>query len=195
MPCPCQLCASTNGTIHLTRLDGDGARTELHLCRACATRLEFTPEQPPDIEGIAAAIATAQQSSSETSSDSSAATATVSVTPGAACPNCGLEFTAYVQSNLFGCPECYQAFAQQVDELARAYHGTTAHAGRLPRPAGGDATRAQRAAARQALELALNEAVQREQFERAAQLRDQLAQLKASAKTPRSPRPRPDPQP
>lgn len=170
MPCPCQLCPSPNATVHLTELAADGLRTELHLCRACVTRLNIVLDAPPSVAQLLAQKAVED--------DEGDVVDVPAPGPGeGTCPNCGLEFTAYVQNNLFGCAECYQAFAPQVEELAKRYHGSTAHVGRVPAGGSQPAVEAQRESARAALEKALGEAVQREQYERAAQLRDQLRQL------------------
>ena len=185
MPCPCQLCPATGATVHLTELAPDGSRSELHLCRACVARLGVTLDHPPSISELLAGKQDggdgAGDADSEAYSDAAAGDEAVAVpapAPGhGACPQCGLEFSAYAQNNLFGCSECYQAFAPQVLELVKRYHGGMQHAGRLP--AGGSSlpTAAKRVAARHALHIALQEAVANEQYERAAHLRDQLREL------------------
>ncbi len=173
MPVPCQLCPATNATVHLTELGADGVRTELHLCRACIARLEVALDAPPPLASLLAQATTAVAGD-----ETDDAIAVPAPEPGeGACPQCGLEFTAYVQSNLFGCAECYQAFAVQVTELVRRYHGATAHVGRLPAAGIEASPGARREAARAALTKALDDAVAREQFERAAALRDQLREL------------------
>lgn len=178
MPCPCQLCASLQATVHLTELAADGGRSELHLCRACITRLGISLDDPPPVKQVLAQTLEASDSSGEDSTT----VAVPAPAPGqTACPLCGLEFTAYMQSNLFGCIECYQTFAPQVSELIKRYHGQLDHVGRVPVDGLSPALVARRAAERAALQAALGEAVAREQFERAAELRDQLRVLEASS--------------
>ena len=172
MPCPCQLCPAPDATVHLTALGPTGEREELHLCRACVARTGLRLDDPPPLAKL-------REQRAPAAGEAEATPEVVDVTapaPGEdACPTCGLEFTAYVQSNLFGCSECYQAFAPQVEELAKRYHGAVQHVGRLP-PAGTPVA-VQRASMRAALEQALSEAIAGEQFERAAELRDQLKGL------------------
>lgn len=173
MPCPCQLCPATNATVHLTELSADGIRSELHVCRACIARLQIDLDHPSEI-----ATLLMEKLGEESAGDEQDHVDTVAVqAPEQACPQCGLEFGAYAQNNLFGCSECYEAFAAQVGELVLRYHGSVQHAGRLP--AGGTDLPAQahRSATRHALNAELAEAVALEQYERAAALRDQLREL------------------
>lgn len=172
MPCPCQLCPATNATVHLTELAADGTRSELHVCRACVVRLGIALDHPPAIS----VLLTGKQEG-EADADAETSSVAVPVPDQGACPQCGLEFSAYAQNNLFGCSECYEAFAPQVEELVRRYHGSVQHAGRLPAGGADLPAQAHRSATRHALTAELNEAVAREQYERAANLRDQLREL------------------
>ncbi len=172
MPCPCQLCPATDATVHLTELAADGARSELHVCRACVARLGIVLDHPPAIS-----VLLAGKQDGDAVGDGDSGSVAVPAPDVAACPQCGLEFSAYTQNNLFGCSECYEAFAPQVGELVRRYHGAVQHAGRLPAGGADLPAQAHRSATRHALTAELNEAVAREQYERAANLRDQLHEL------------------
>ena len=173
MPCPCQLCPAGDATVHLTELHVDGTRAEVHLCRACVARLELHLDAaPPSVASLLEQRAKVPEPA-----------------PVVVCPACGLEFSAYAQSNLFGCAVCYDTFAGEIDGLAQRYHGTSQHVGRSPAaPHADDApqktapkrSRApSRATTRRTLQTQLAEAVNNEQFERAAALRDQLSALDA----------------
>jgi protein arginine kinase activator len=191
MPTACQLCPSLLATVHLTELSPQGERCELHVCRDCAARMSLALDNPPPLKPLLAQA----QAFAETggSLDSVPVPAPAE---GEVCPQCGLEFSAYAQSNLFGCAECYATFTPQVSELVQRYHGATRHAGRIPggvvklepsveAAADPAATARQHAqqrliakrSARQSLVQALADAIAHEQFERAAALRDQLAAI------------------
>ncbi len=175
--------------MHLTELSVDGTRCELHMCRECVTRLGLALDNPPPLTPLLAQAQAFVEAGESTESVQVPAPA-----EGEACPQCGLEFSAYAQSNLFGCAECYAAFAPQVSELVQRYHGAARHVGRVPGglaepvaevaadPAAEAINRAQqrrtaKRSARQSLALALADAIAHEQFERAAALRDQLAAI------------------
>jgi len=187
MPTACQLCPSPLATVHLTELSADGTRSNVHVCRECVARLGIALDNPPPLAPLLVQALAVAQAGEAVESVSVPAPA-----EGESCPQCGLEFTAYAQSNLFGCAECYSTFAPQVAELVLRYHGASRHVGRVP---GGttevaptedelqmtqrtaDQRRIAKQSARHSLTLALADAIAREQFERAAALRDQLSAL------------------
>jgi protein arginine kinase activator len=193
MPTACQLCSSPLATVHLTELSSEGVRVELHVCRDCVARLSLALDNPPPLSPL---LAQAHIQAGAPGDDSIETVQVPAPAEGEVCPQCGLEFAAYAQSNLFGCAECYATFTPQVSELVQRYHGAIRHVGRIP---GGitmpeasaeaatdpEAVARQNAqqrliakrSARQSLVLALADAIAHEQFERAAALRDQLAAI------------------
>ncbi|MGP1347058.1 MAG: UvrB/UvrC motif-containing protein [Phycisphaerales bacterium] len=95
-----------------------------------------------------------------------------------ACPGCGLRFAQFRERGLLGCSECYRAFEEDLGPLIeRAHEGGTHHIGKLPRRAGASQDRAQRVLS---LRQQLREAVAREEYEKAASLRDELAKMERS---------------
>lgn len=179
----CQLCGKRPATTHLTELDPDGDRRELHLCGACIQAMGVQQQlevSPPSIATLIEKGATGDEDEGET----------VAVDAPAAgedegCPICGLEFSEYASNNLFGCAHDYTAFGDRLETLLKRYHGATRHIGRapqrqpepLPVPSGARA----RASQRRKLETQLKDAVTRERYEEAAALRDQLRQLEAES--------------
>jgi len=180
MPCPCQLCPSPEATVHLTEIAADGSRQELHVCRACISRLNLRPEvEAPDLAEIRLRAEPAAESPAE---------------PPLLCDHCGLSLASYADTNLFGCPGCYESFDTAVVALLERYHGAAAHQGRRPvieaaaaEPAPEPPPRRPRtrsaAARRAALEARLRAAVEEERFEDAARLRDELKALPAPKTT------------
>ncbi len=77
------------------------------------------------------------------------------------CPACGFTLEAYRRTNRLGCPDCYSVFAREF---------STSHL--ADNPAETDAP-----PSRELLERQLREAIEREDYERAAQLRDELKAL------------------
>lgn len=95
---------------------------------------------------------------------------------GPACPECGHTFHDFKTSGLLGCPACYEAFAGTVSPvIERAHGGATEHVGKAPARAGDGR---QRAALLQQLVRELDAAVAAEQYERAAQLRDRIKEMR-----------------
>ncbi|MBR2222851.1 MAG: UvrB/UvrC motif-containing protein, partial [Christensenellaceae bacterium] len=85
--------------------------------------------------------------------------------------NCGYSFEDFKKSGFLGCPDCYQAFRQEILPMLRRVHGHTKHIGAVPEKAD------ERAKARHEIEelkRRLAEAISEENFEEAAKLRDQI---------------------
>jgi protein arginine kinase activator len=177
----CQICGKRPATTHLTELEPEGGRRELHLCSACLQSMNVQLESgPPPIAQLLAK--SAGGGDAEGGAESEGESETVAVEPGAdeACASCGLRFSDYASNNLFGCASCYLSFGDRVEALLKRYHGATRHVGRAPRraPTAAPATApARKSGERRRLETALKEAVAKERYEEAALLRDQLRKL------------------
>lgn len=79
------------------------------------------------------------------------------------CPACGFSLDVFRKTGRFGCPDCYAVFARELETALPA----AADDGAEPGPAD----------ERRELEQALREAIAREDYERAAALRDRLRTL------------------
>ncbi len=94
------------------------------------------------------------------------------------CDGCGMTFAQFRQSGILGCAECYEAFAEQLSILIqRTQGGATHHVGKSPRRAGKSLDRQLE---RQRLIKQLDAAVDAEQYERAAKLRDMLNMMEVN---------------
>lgn len=92
-----------------------------------------------------------------------------------ACSKCGFNLEDLQKTGRLGCPQCYQSFRQLLAARIEGMHRGVKHQGRVPKGL------AQAQFTREAvaeLEMQLNLAVEAEDFEEAARLRDQI--LKAS---------------
>ncbi len=91
------------------------------------------------------------------------------------CEDCGLSFAAFRDSSLLGCPGCYKAFEGPLGPLLeRAHEGATHHVGKVPRRAGaGEARQVQLQRMRKRLDIA----VEAEDYELAARLRDDIRKM------------------
>jgi protein arginine kinase activator len=152
----CQRCRE-EATVHLTETV-DGERRELHLCLACARKAGVAlPEQPPKL-GLDAVV-------------ENLIVTHVGELVGAlaelTCPDCGLKFMEFRARGWLGCPNDYRSFSRGLLPLLMRAHGATRHVGKVPR-------RRIEANERLRLRAQLREAIAREDYEQAAQLRDQL---------------------
>jgi protein arginine kinase activator len=101
-----------------------------------------------------------------------------------ACPSCGLTFGEFRKEGLLGCAECYTAFEDRLGPLLeRAHEGGGHHTGKVPRRAGASLERQQQLGS---LRRSLQHAIDHEQYENAARLRDEIASLENGTRDPRS---------
>lgn len=90
------------------------------------------------------------------------------------CEFCGLSYENFLSEGRLGCPQCYSSFRRKLETLFATRHGRSSYsaASAVPPP-----RRAKKLPFRsEALEQALAKAIAREDFERAALLRDMLRQ-------------------
>jgi protein arginine kinase activator len=89
-----------------------------------------------------------------------------------ACHFCGATTRDFRTSGRLGCARCYTAFERQLRELLRRLHGNSRHAGRRYEPPAIELI--ERAGSVAQLRERLRRAIDAEQFELAAELRDRL---------------------
>jgi protein arginine kinase activator len=83
------------------------------------------------------------------------------------CPECGIRLVELRKAGRVGCARCYEVFRKQILPLLRRVHGATEHEGMRPREAGMEPDLAQ-------LRDELRRAIEAEDFEQAARLRDRI---------------------
>ena len=93
------------------------------------------------------------------------------------CSACGLRYSQFKQTGLLGCSRCYESFAAQLEPLLKRIHGTSQHSGKRREPPAKNAAHPEAAKELQQLKEALRRAIQREEYEKAAQIRDQIRKL------------------
>jgi len=165
----CQECRRRQASVKITTIVNN-QKAEVHLCQECAStrgELEFGGEAGISLGGMLAALLHHQGLLKQ-------ATESDQLSP--RCPNCGLSYERFTKQGKLGCSECFGEFERQLRGVLRHVHGSTKHVGRSPRRAGGT-MRLERQVAN--LRAQLGKAVEAEDFERAAEIRDQLRQLES----------------
>jgi protein arginine kinase activator len=99
------------------------------------------------------------------------------------CPRCGFTQVDFKKSGRLGCPECYRTFAEGLAGLLKTMHKGTRHVGKAP-----ESLRASRETADRlkALQKKLAKAVEAEDFELAANLRDEIKQTSERPGAPKN---------
>ncbi len=153
----CDLCGKGEGTIRVRQLDKDGKATDIMICAECARARGLSDVEK--LKANAAEIITDLKSR---------------IDEGDAkliCTSCGLSYAEFKKQGRLGCAECYTAFHDQLLPLIRRIHDAVQHVGRT---ASGGRKQAQVRMNIQKLRDALSGAIQDEDYEKAAALRDQL---------------------
>jgi protein arginine kinase activator len=159
----CQNCKTARATVHI--MDQFPEKRERHLCEDCAAK-----------EGVI--IKAGHETTQEILQQFIKQKAGMKKVEGVACPKCGLTFKAFQSRGLLGCPNDYVAFAEFLDPLIeRAHQGATHHIGKVPAQAD-EVLRRQTGLLR--LRRELQEAVEQENYELAARVRDQIQALETS---------------
>ena len=92
----------------------------------------------------------------------------------AKCPTCGYSYTDILKEGRVGCTECYNAFGEELARTIEDLHGACRHNGMVPSR---HRARKEREERLKKLRSSMQEAIQREDFERAAALRDDIREI------------------
>ncbi len=159
----CQACKEHTATIHLTEL-ADGQRCETHLCQQCAESQGLTIKSQIPLNEL---LNTLLSAGPEAASDSSA-----SPQSDHPCPGCGMTLKRFSKESLLGCPHDYEEFENELTPLIeQTQNGKTQHVGKIPTrvPA-----QHHKDIELKNLQRQLAAAIKNEDYETAAQLRDQI---------------------
>ena len=164
----CEHCHENEATITFTIMEDDKTK-EQHLCSSCFQSLikeQFpTVQLPPlDIQSVMQELLSMFQGSVDSEEDRT-------------CPRCHTSLSEVRKAGMFGCDECYNTFAEELDKVLPRIQGAKEHVGEGPK-----AFRDERALNRKQVELQreLDRAVAEERYEDAAVLRDDLKALEVT---------------
>jgi protein arginine kinase activator len=159
----CDNCGSGDAVVHLTQIVNNEMSTS-HLCEACAAAKGLEPTSEPVNFPLTDFLA----QMGETGHQAVAA-------PTEACSFCGLTFADFKETGRLGCPHCYATFEHHLRGLLRRIHGGTQHIGKVYLPPDPSASEMEKRL--EALRRKLQRAVEAEDFERAARIRDEIRTL------------------
>ena len=157
----CENCGINEASIELKRVVDDVVRVR-HLCGPCAA--EEGIEAIPAAGTLPLADFLAQLGSG-----------TADPAPSGRCPSCGLTPAQLKQTGRLGCATCYTHYESHLRALLRRLHGGTQHVGKVALAP--DAADADKMARAESLRRSLQRAVETEDFEHAAALRDQIRRM------------------
>lgn len=164
MSLACQRCQQSKATVHIT--DTVPEKRERHLCEACAEK-----------EGII--VKQHYQTTNEVLQQFIKHKAGIGEANSLTCSNCGLSFREFQDKGHLGCPNDYTAFASALMPLIeRAHGGATHHVGKVP-PTASAGLKRETGLLR--LRRTLKTAVNDEDYELAARVRDEIKTLETES--------------
>ena len=158
----CDNCHERDAVVNLTTIENNAVR-QLHLCEQCAAE-----------RGVETTVATPKHPLGEFLQAMQQQTMPASLDAGK-CAFCGLTMKDFRDTGRLGCARCYTTFEPSMRELLRRVHGGPRHIGRAYRAPLEEAVGS--AGVLGELRDKLRRAIEQEQFETAAELRDRIRVL------------------
>ena len=167
----CDECKKNEATIHFTRIV-DNKVTKSHLCQECAREkgLFFPSLDEALFEGPHLALASLLAGLS----DIGAPYALEKPKVARKCPNCKATYDDFRESGRMGCSECYRTFSKELLPLLRRLHGSVQHTGKVPLKKVGVGKKGKEITE---LRRELQKAIEKEEYEKAAVIRDKIKEL------------------
>ena len=157
----CCICKEREATVHLTQIAGDKMQ-KVDLCEECAKTKGVNDPTGFSLADLLLGLGASQEIEQ--------ASGGVEVK----CPHCKFTQADFKKAGRLGCPECYKTFADGLESLLKSMHKGTRHIGKVPESLRHTRDLSDRL---MALQKKLNKAVEDENFEQAALLRDEIKQM------------------
>jgi len=156
----CDVCKQKPASVFLTQIV-DGKMQKVNLCESCSKEKGVT-----DPTGFALADLLLGLGASEEMERGNA--------PGTKCPTCGFSQADFKKTGRFGCSQCYDTFADGLENMMKGMHKGTVHKGKAPARL---LKAMQMDEELKKLQRDLSKAVAEEEYETAAELRDKIKHL------------------
>lgn len=159
----CQLCEKAKATVHIT--DTVPEKRERHLCEACAQKEHVIIKHHQPTAAIIQEFIKQK--------------AGIGAGDDTVCEHCGISFREFQLKGVLGCPHDYVAFrAQLMPLIERAHEGAKHHVGKTPGKSVDPV--AKKKAGLNRLQRELQEAIEQENYELAARVRDQIRSMETA---------------
>jgi len=160
----CDSCGEKPATIKVRQVNKDGTSTEVEVCSDCAQKKGISGVETIKID-ITKVLADIRSKVDEEDKK-------------LICDGCGMSFAEFKRLGRLGCSTCYTSFAERLEPIVRRIQGAGQHVGKT--------TKSGRKQARERMSVQrlrddLKTAIQDEDYEKAAELRDQLNRAEENA--------------
>ena len=166
----CQICNKNDANIVFTQIVNK-EKLVMQICSDCAQKkgltMEFPKELPTPVESLVGSL-TVDTDTKQSES-----------VPDLHCTSCGLTFAEFKKSGLFGCDKCHEAFGVHIAKLLKQIHGQNTHDGKEPVELSGEIETKKKI---KRFRSKLDRYVKREEYEKAAEIRDRINDLERECK-------------
>lgn len=173
----CDRCQKKDAKILYTEII-NGVKKEQHLCEDCATDYTSFQMEKPLINGeltLGDLLSTLFDNYAAADKKQHG-----EIIPALTCKSCGTTYEEFIQKGRFGCSKCYRSFHSKLGKTLKSIQGAEIHTGKRPKGLVTAATdRVMKDISEvERLTIKLHEAIEKEEFEEAARLRDLIKQMK-----------------
>jgi protein arginine kinase activator len=158
----CDICKQNVATVHLTQMV-EGKTKKVDLCETCSKDKGVDDPTGFSLADLLLGLGAAQE------------IAQTAAGTELKCATCGFTQADFKKTGRLGCAECYTTFAEGLEGLLKSMHKGTKHVGKVPHSMqqGKDYTEKL-----DVLQKRLQKAINDEDFEQAAVLRDEIKQTR-----------------
>lgn len=162
----CNVCKQNEAKVHLTKIVGDKMQ-KVDLCEDCSKEKGVDdPTSYSTEDTLLGQILSGEPSPTESEP---------AAEPALKCPVCGYTQADFKKAGRFGCADCYATFGEGLETMLKTMHKGTRHTGKVPAALQQSRAEAQKL---KLLQKRLEKAIAEENFEEAAQLRDEIKRTK-----------------
>lgn len=158
----CQQCGLRPATTHI-RTSVNGVQQEQMLCSECAAKQGYHGLSSWFTGGLLGSLL---------KNDLSGTTAAGAIR----CTRCGISFEEIAHSGKVGCADCYRQFREKLTPTVERLHGKADHLGKIPNQKPDEPQKSKL----EELKEQLAKAIETQEFELAAQLRDQIREMEGN---------------
>ena len=155
----CEICGKEEGRIKYTKVI-NGEKVEFYICEGCARNKGF----------ISPGTSLKKDKESEEN---------VKILQDSECPLCGWKLVDVEKKGKLGCPNCYRTFRTYVSSIVGELHGRGKHRGKIPIL---DERKLLLKKKIREAKKGLDDAIKKEEYELAAELRDKIKTLSVQIK-------------
>jgi protein arginine kinase activator len=162
----CEDCHENEAEVLVTEVDAEGSLKEKHLCKACASKKGYLlDKEKPLLQMFNEFLKEYGEGEEGEGGEGGKKDEEFR------CSVCGMSWAEFRSIGRFGCEKCYHEFGDRVEKLISRIQGTSQHVGRK---ASQDENTVSLEMEKKRLRQQLAKAIQHEEYEKAAKIRDDL---------------------